>query len=462
MKIHVVGAAGEVTGSCYVVETDRARFLVDFGLFQGGWEIQEINRNDLPVKPSELDAVLLTHAHLDHSGRLPQLASKGFNAPIYATGATIELVEILLRDSAHIQEMDAERAARRDNPSSNDKTPLYTSADVDAIMPRFASVEYDEPFRVAEGIVARYVDAGHILGSASIEVKVTEGGVTKTLAFSGDIGPRGVPLLHDPVTFDHADLVFLESTYGDRDHRSLTASIDEFAEIIDNAHTPMGRVLIPSFAVGRTQQLIYFLGELIRAGRLRQTEVVVDSPMATDTTKLYRHHRKLFDQESWAIIDSGHSPLHFDGLRFTRDAEESKALNAMGGGIVIISASGMCTGGRIVHHLRHGLRSEHTHVVFVGFQARGTLGRLLVDGRKMVKVFGDEIKVEAQIHTIGGFSAHAGQTGLVEWLKDLAKARPRVVLTHGEDKPRKELARLLESTYAIKAELPMLADVITL
>lgn len=462
MRIHVVGAAGEVTGSCYVVETDRAKFLVDFGLFQGGWDLQEINRNDLPVDARDLDAVLLTHAHLDHSGRLPQLASKGFNAPIYATGATIELVEILLRDSAHIQEMDAKRAVRRGRLDSPDATPLYSSVDVDAIMPLFANVEYNEPFKVADGIEARYVDAGHILGSASIEVKVTENGETKTLVFSGDIGPKGVPLLRDPVTFENADLVFLESTYGDRDHRSLEESVNEFAEIIDNAHTPMGRVLIPSFAVGRTQQLVYFMGELIRDGRLRQTQVVVDSPMATDTTKLYRRHRKLFDKESWEIIDSGHSPLNFEGLRFTRDAEDSKALNGKGGGIVIISASGMCTGGRIVHHLRHGLRNEHTHVVFVGFQAHGTLGRLLVDGRKMVKVFGDEIKVEAQIHTLGGFSAHAGQTGLVEWMNKLAKSKPRVVLTHGEDKPRKELARKLSSTYGLKAEFPGLGDVITL
>lgn len=462
MRIHVVGAAGEVTGSCYVVETEHAKFLVDFGLFQGGRDIQEINRNDLPVPVKDLNAVLLTHAHLDHSGRLPQLASKGFRAPIYATGATIELVEILLRDSAHIQQMDAERAARRGKPGSADATPLYSATDVDAILPRFAPVEYDQPFRVAEGIEARYVDAGHILGSASIEVKITESGTTKTLVFSGDIGPRGVPLLRDPVTFEHADLVFLESTYGDRDHRSLDASVDELAGVIESARTPMGRVLIPSFAVGRTQQLIYFMGELIREGRLRQTEVVVDSPMATDTTKLYRHHRKLFDEESWAIIDSGHSPLAFDGLRFTKDAEESKALNGKGGGIVIISASGMCTGGRIVHHLRHGLRNEHTHVVFVGFQAHGTLGRLLVDGRKMVKVFGDEIHVEAKIHTIGGFSAHAGQSGLVDWMKDLAKAKPRVVLTHGEDKPRKELARKLSEKYGLKAEMPGLGDVITL
>ncbi len=462
MRIHVVGAAGEVTGSCYVVETESAKFLVDFGLFQGGRDIQDINRNDLPVPAKDLDAVLLTHAHLDHSGRLPQLASKGFKAPIYATGATIELVEILLRDSAHIQQMDAERAARRGKPGSADATPLYSATDVDAIMQRFAPVEYNQPFRVAEGIEARYVDAGHILGSASIEVKITESGVTKTLVFSGDIGPRGVPLLKDPVTFEHADLVFLESTYGDRDHRSLDDSVDELAGVIESAHTPMGRVLIPSFAVGRTQQLIYFMGELIRDGRLRPTEVVVDSPMATDTTKLYRHHRKLFDKESWAIIDSGHSPLAFDGLRFTKDAEESKALNGKGGGIVIISASGMCTGGRIVHHLRHGLRSEHTHVVFVGFQAHGTLGRLLVDGRKKVKVFGDEINVEAKIHTIGGFSAHAGQTGLVEWMSKLAKSEPRVVLTHGEDKPRKELGRKLSETYGLKAEMPGLGDVITL
>ncbi|GAB5497027.1 MAG: MBL fold metallo-hydrolase [Phycisphaerales bacterium] len=463
MQIRVIGAAGEVTGSCYIIETGQTMVMLDFGLFQGPRELEELNRNELPIDPSKLDAVLLTHAHLDHSGRLPMLAGTGFNAPIYATGATIELSEILLRDSAHIQLMDAKRAARRKHKRSQiDMSPLYTTEDVDAIMPRFASVEYDEPFECAPGIVARYVDAGHILGSASIELTITEGSETKTVVFSGDIGPNGVPLLRDPVKFEHADLVFLESTYGDRDHRPLEDSVEEFAKVIEGARSPRGKVLIPSFAVGRTQQLIYYMGELIRSGRLQKTEVVVDSPMATSTTELYRNHRKLFDDESWAIIEAGDMPLQFEGLRFTQDVEESIELNTLGGGIVIVSASGMCTGGRIVHHLRHGLRSDNTHVVFVGYQARGTLGRLLVDGRETVKILGDEIHVEANIHTIGGFSAHAGQTGLIEWMNDLAKSKPRVVLTHGENDARKELAKELQSRFGIKAEMPGLGEVVKL
>ncbi|MGP1272380.1 MAG: MBL fold metallo-hydrolase RNA specificity domain-containing protein [Phycisphaerales bacterium] len=462
MKIHILGAAGGVTGSCYLVESDRARVLVDFGLFQGNRRADLLNHRKPTFGPDRLDAVVLSHAHLDHSGRLPQLVKGGYRGRIIATPATIELAGILLRDSAFLQQMDAERAAKRRRRLRPEQVPLYTPEEVEQTLPLFEPMRYDEPREIAPGVRARFVDAGHILGSASVELIIADGGSERTVVFSADIGPKGAPLLRDPVRLQHADLVFLESTYGDRDHRSLDASIDELVGIIRTARTPKGKVLIPSFAVGRTQQLIYFLGELMRSGALEPTEVVIDSPMATSATQLYRSHRDLFDDEAWAIINAGDTPLHFDTLRFTQDAEDSKALNHAGSGVVIISASGMCTGGRIVHHLRHGLPRSATEVVFVGFQARGTLGRRLVDGKRQVKIFGRGVAVEAGIHTLGGFSAHAGQTELVEWMTDLAPHKPRVLLTHGENGPRRELAKKLQERWGLKAAMPELGEIVEL
>ena len=463
MRITVHGAAGDVTGSAYLIETSAARVMIDYGLFQGGKKEELLNRRRPIFDPRSIDAVVLTHAHLDHSGRLPMLVKQGFAGLIFATGATVELIDILLRDSAFIQEMDAERAARKNGGHlPEDERPLYEIEDVELTLSRCKGVDYDEPREVAQGITARWIDAGHILGSASVELTIEDGGTKKTVVFSGDIGPRNVPLLRDPVRPRHADLVFLESTYGDRDHRSMQDSLDELAGIIKEARKPGGRVLIPSFAVGRTQQLVYELGEMMRHGTLDSTEVVVDSPMATRATDLYRRHRPLFDEDARDIIDSGDAPLDFPSLRFTLGPDDSKALNGLGGGIVIISASGMCTGGRIRHHLRHSLPKPETHVVFVGFQARGTLGRLLVDGRKEIKMFGQMLEVQANIHTLGGFSAHAGQTELVEWMTDLAPHKPRVLLTHGENAPRRELAKKLDERWGLKAHRPELGEIIEL
>lgn len=463
MRITMQGAAGDVTGSAYLIETDAARVMLDYGLFQGGKKEERLNRRRPTFDEKSIDAVVVTHAHLDHTGRLPMLTKRGYRGPIFATSATVDLMGILLRDSAFIQTMDAERAARKHGGvTPDDETPLYLPEHVEHTMTLCRGVGYDEPVEVAQGITARWVDAGHILGSASVELTVQDAGSTKTVVFSGDIGPRDVPLLRDPVLLEHADMVFLESTYGDRDHRSVEASIEELAEIVKKAQTPEGRVLIPSFAVGRTQRLVYELGKMMRDGSIPEVEVVVDSPMATRTTELYRRNRSLFDEESRAIIDSGRYPLEFDSLRFTLDAEESKGLNRAGGGLVIISASGMCTGGRIRHHLRHGLPKPETHVVFVGFQARGTLGRLLVDGKRQIKMFGTMLDVEAQIHTLGGFSAHAGQTQLVEWMTHLARGKPRVLLTHGENGPRKQLAKKLQDRFGLYAAMPELGEIVEL
>lgn len=461
MQLRFFGAAGEVTGSCTLIETAQARVLVDFGLHQGFKTAERRNRNVPPIRPGDLDCVVLTHAHLDHSGRLPMLPDVGFKGPIYSTPASIELSEILLEDAAHLQQMDAERknrhrSARRGRPV----TPLYTLPDVSKVMPLFRPIEYDQPREVAPGVTARFVDAGHILGSASVELTVEADGRRKTVVFSGDIGPKGAPLLADPVGFDHADVVVLESTYGDRDHRPLSESIEQLLSILRSARTPGGKVLIPAFAVGRTQNLIYILGDLVRERRLEHPLVYIDSPMATETTTLYRRYRNLFDEESWEIIDAGDTPLKFEGLRYTRTPDQSRALNSLGGGAIIISASGMMNGGRILHHLRHGLSRPETHVIIVGFQAEGTLGRRLVEGAKQVSVLGHRIDVKAQMHTVNGFSAHAGQTELVGWLANMAKSKPRVLLNHGEDRQRGIMAEKIKHDLGLEPETPEFGDIV--
>ncbi|MCZ7632811.1 MAG: MBL fold metallo-hydrolase [Phycisphaerales bacterium] len=482
MRLRFLGAAGEVTGSCQLVETDRARVLVDFGLHQGGPTAERRNRRFPPIRPADLDSVVLTHAHIDHSGRLPLLPRHGFSGPIFATPATIDLCDVMLRDSAGVQAMDAERWTRRhEREGKPGEAPLYGVADVEAVMKRFRALPYDTPREVAAGVTVRFTDAGHILGSASVEMRVRDGGREKVVVFSGDVGPAGAPLLRDPVPPGRADALVLESTYGDRDHRPLDATLDELVGIVREARTPRGKVLIPAFAVGRTQQLIYFFGTLRRDGRLDDPRVWVDSPMALAATDLYRRHRDLFDDESWKIIDAGDSVLMFPGLRFARSIDESIALNRTGDGVVVISASGMCNGGRILHHLRHALWKPETHLVFVGFQAEGTIGRRIIDGAEYVSIMGERIKVGARVHTLGGFSAHAGQTGLVRWAGAVvgrgdgggtwttggvggagvgANDRPRVFLNHGEDKPRRLLAERLRADLGVEAELPAFGEIV--
>lgn len=455
MKLSFFGAAGEVTGSCYLLETGDARVLIDFGMHQGGARAETKNRRRPPIDAGNLDAVVVTHAHIDHTGRLPMLPGWEFDGPIYMTPATAELCGILLRDAAYLQGLDAQRLSRkRMRQGRGEVRPLYDEHDVEKVLRLISPVAYESPKEVAKGVTIRFVDAGHILGSASIEMTVQEAGETTVIAFSGDIGPCGVPLLKDPTLIERADVVLLESTYGDRDHRSTDGTVEELAEILRDAKDDGGKVLIPAFAVGRTQLLIYYLGELHRDGKM-DSAVYVDSPMATSTTSLYRGHRELFDDESWAIIESGNSPLNFEGLKFTRSADESRGLNAINGGAVVISASGMCTGGRIVHHLKHNLWKRSAHVVFVGYQARGTLGQRLVQGAKSVRIMGEPITVQAQIHTLGGFSAHAGRSGLMDWASSFKDRPPRrLFLTHGEDDARKALSRGLKEEFGYKAELP--------
>lgn len=444
--------------------------MIDCGMFQGDRRSEARNRTLPPGRAELIDAVVLTHAHLDHCGRLPVLVRAGFAGPIYATPATIDLASVILRDAASIAESDAlELTKRRLRAGKSAVEPLYTGKDVERVLGLFEPLEYDHAIEVVPGVTARLVDAGHILGSGSLELTLHEPGREqdddagqRRIVFSADIGQPGSPILRDPRRLSRADVLVLESTYGDRDHKRLDQTIDEFASVLREALRSRGKVLIPAFAVGRTQDLIYHLGELFRAGEVPRCPVYVDSPMASAATRLYAKHWALHDDEARHLVKQRKDPLHFAGLTFVKTAQQSRQLNERGG-CVVIASSGMCTGGRIVHHLRHGLWQERTHVVFVGFQAEGTLGREIVDGAKHVRIFGETIAVKARVHTIGGFSAHAGQTQLVEWCRPLAadaKRKPTVYLTHGEDRQRHALARALKGELVLRCHLPMMGDAV--
>lgn len=455
MKISLCGAAGEVTGSGYLVDTGKARVLIDFGMFQGQDATHERNRSLGPVDASRLDSVVLTHAHIDHSGRLPLLVRGGFTGKIFATPATIDVTDLLLRDSAHIQESDAQRETRRNERRGKPAVePLYTLTDVEKTLPGLVPLDYDIPREVAEGVTVRLVDAGHILGSASVEMKVRDGGGERTIVFSGDIGPKNMPLLRDPVTLPAADLVFLESTYGDRDHRPIDQTISEFREALMQTAWAKQKVLIPAFAVGRTQQLMYFIAELRESGQLPDVPVYLDSPMAIKATALYRAHPGLLDQRARASNARPRFLAALDGIRLLTSAAESRSLNDSWDPCVIIAASGMCEGGRIVHHLKHNLWKHGVTVLITGFQAQGTLGRRLVEGAREVRIFGDDILVRAKIATLGGLSGHAGQTELLEWYAPLAATRPRTILTHGEDRGRVPLATKIRERHGVECQLP--------
>ena len=463
MKITLHGAAGEVTGSAYLLETDQARVLVDFGLFQGGRNTEAKNVLPSGLEPAKLDAVLLTHAHLDHCGRLPLLTKAGYSGKIHATEATRELAGLILRDSAKVQSYDAERKNRKQARAGMPPVePLYTADDVEQTMPHFHDVEFNQSFPVAEGVTARYSPAGHMLGSASIEVTTQENGKTRIIVFSGDLGPADFALIPDAVPFKRADLVFLESTYGDRDNKPLKETLVEFRGIIEDAVKRKARILVPAFAVGRTQQILYHLDELFCAGTLKPFPVFLDSPMAIEATKIYRSHPDLMDDEAKDLRSSCTIAAQDGHVKPTPTAQDSMALNDVPGPCLIMAGSGMCNAGRILHHLKHGLWQANTAVIIVGYQGEGTLGRQLVDGAAEVKIFGEPVAVKARIHTLNGFSAHAGQSALLQWFRFLAPSKPQVVLTHGEARGRESLAELIEKRHGLKAVLPMQGDVIRL
>jgi metallo-beta-lactamase family protein len=464
MKVTLYGAAGdEVTGSAYHLQTAEANVLVDFGMFQGAKMAESRNRVPAALQAKRLNAVLLTHAHLDHCGRLPLLASRGFSGPIYATQATAEVADLILRDAVKIQAFDVQRTNRRRQRAGQEPVePLFTAEDVEQIVQQFRAVPYDVPQEVAPGIRARFVEAGHMLGSACIELTVREGGKQKAVVFSGDIGQWGAPMLRDPARIARADVAFMESTYGDHDHRSLNDTIAEFTELVKATVQNRGKLLVPSFAVGRTQQLLYHLAVLFRDRVVPRFPVFVDSPMAVKATKIYGAHPELGDEEYQALRKK--RPLREDLLtvKGVVSAEDSRKLNDVRGPCLIMAGAGMCNAGRILHHLKYNLWRPETTVAIVGFQAPGSLGRRLVERQPYVSIFGERIAVKAQVRTLGGFSAHAGQTDLLRWIEPMAKNRVRVFLTHGEAKGRKPLARLLRERFGIKAETPGLDDDVTI
>ena len=460
IRITFHGAAGGVTGSAYEVETGRARLLVDFGVFQGGREKEALNRVPAGLAAGGLDAVVVTHGHLDHIGRLPLLVRQGFQGPIHCTPATIEIAELILRDSVKVQAQDLVRINRKRLRAGEEPlAPLYELPDVEAALRLFTPVPYDMPVEVAPGVRACFVEAGHMLGSASIQLMIDEdGGRLRRVVFSGDLGYPGMPILKDPESFCNADAVVLESTYGSRDHKPFDETLVEFEAIVNEVVAKKGKAILPTFAVGRAQLLLYLLAIMFRQKAVPKFPVYVDSPMAIEATRIYARHMELFDDDFQRLRKERPLARDLDTVRPTVSAEESRALNDIPGPCLILAGSGMCTGGRVLHHLKQNLWRPETSVIIVGFQAEGTLGRRLLEGEKRVSILGDTIAVKAKVHTLGGFSAHAGQTQLLEWLAPMAGSRPRVILTHGEDASRQALCALVKERYGLDCELPLLGE----
>jgi metallo-beta-lactamase family protein len=450
MQLEFLGAAKTVTGSCHLLRVGQHNVLLDCGQIQGSRLDEELNRVPLPV--DRVDAVVLSHAHIDHSGRLPLLRKQGFRGRVFTHRATAELCAIMLNDAAYLHEKDAERENRKGRRKGlRDIEPLYTRADVADVLGQFTGLDYDVAREILPGVTVTLRNAGHILGAAIVELVVTEDGRELHLVFSGDLGYASAPLMQPPATIGRADFVVMESTYGNRNHRPFDATLDELRSIFRSAADGGGNILIPAFAVGRTQDLLHLLSKHYRDFGLERWTVYLDSPMAIATTQLYRRHAHLqkaplfADRDELAVIAA-------------ESTEDSMRINAIESGAIVIAGSGMCTGGRILHHLKHNLWRPECHVVMIGFQAQGTLGRRLVDGADEIRLWQETIKVAAAIHTVGGLSAHADQAGLVSWYGSFVD-RPPVCLVHGEPSAQQALAAVLRSTFGAEVRIPSRGDV---
>jgi len=452
MKIRFLGAARVVTGSCYHLITDGLQILVDCGMYQGK-NADEVNRQPFQFDPGQIDVLLLTHAHLDHSGLLPKLVADGFKGDIVATAGTAELVEIMLLDSAHIQERDAEWMTKKSFRAGKDQIyqPLYTEEDAKGVMPFVKKVNYMETLQLKSGVRYRFIDAGHILGSGSLEIWLNNGDEEKKIVFSGDIGKNDNPIINDPQHIDNANYVVVESTYGNRLHRGIEESIEEMVQAIKNTFKKGGNVLIPAFSVGRTQDILYILNRLVKQDRLPKLNVYVDSPLADKATKIYMAHPEYFDAE--ALTAFKFRSNEGMNLHFTTSIEESQKINRIKSGAIIIAGSGMCDGGRIQHHFKHNIWRPECSIIFTGFQVKGTLGRHIIDGAKSARILGEEMVIRAKTYTIGGFSAHADQKELLEWLGTITN-RPKTFVTHGEESVSLEFEKVIQEKLGLETYVP--------
>ena len=470
MKISFLGATKIVTGSNFLIETRNCKFLIDCGMFQGSKSINRMNYQPFSFNPNEIDFIILSHAHIDHSGRIPKLIKEGFKGSIYSTKATADLCSIMLPDSGHIQEIENEWDNRKRRRSGEKlREPLYTMKEAEESLRYFKPVLYDQKIALHEEVTLRFRDAGHILGSSIIElwIKEEKGKETK-LVFSGDLGRRNRPILRDPYLIDEADYLIMESTYGNRLHPPSEDDTRELISIINTTLKRGGNVVIPSFAVERAQDIIYelnkYYSEYIKTEDqdFLSVPVYVDSPLTVSATEIFLRNPDCFDEDTLKLINIGNNPLDFRNLKFTRTTEESKQINFSKESKVIISASGMCTAGRIKHHLKHNLWRKESSIVFVGYQAQGTLGRRIKEGEKVVKIFGEEIQVNAEIYSLEGFSGHADREGIIQWIKSFKNKPQKIFVVHGEEEATKEISRKIEEELKIKTHIPELGESVSI
>ncbi|MBN2180721.1 MAG: MBL fold metallo-hydrolase [Sedimentisphaerales bacterium] len=465
IKIKFLGAAQNVTGSRHLLEVNGTRLLIDCGLYQER-KFRDRNWEAFSVPPESIDAVLLTHAHLDHCGLLPRLVKEGFKGKIFCTAATAEIAKIILLDSAKIQQEDAEFKSKRHKKEGRKgpypEVPLYTTADAEACFPLFRNVKYKQPLEIASGIEATFCDAGHVLGSSVIKLKINQNGKKRTVLFSGDIGRPNRPILNDPVLIQEADYILIESTYGDRVHEEPEDIKRKIAEVINSTKKAGGNIIVPSFALERSQEVLYYINELLLNDEIPHLLVFLDSPMAAGITKVFQKHRELFDEEMTELIEQGESPFNFPGLKIIGTTQESKSINHIKGTVMVIAGSGMCTGGRIKHHLVNNITRPECTIMFVGYQAHDTLGRRIVDGEKEVRILGQQYPVKARVARINGFSAHADKEELLEWLKVLKKPPKKVFIVHGEVESAQHFADYITQKTGWEAIVPAYKDEVIL